>query len=196
MGLAPFPWPVTIMSLLLFLAQADAAGPLDMAANTAKTFGVNWWLFLSQCISFAIVCFLLQKFAYKPILDVLEERRQRIAQGLANADKIKVQLAEAQQRSGEIIARANLEAQKMIDDARSAAKTLGERQAQQAVAEAEQIVAKAREASIVERDRMMADLRREIARLVVDTTAKVTGKVLTPDDQRRLSEEATHEIAA
>ena len=184
------------MSPLFLLAQADAAGPLDMAANTLKTFGVNWWLFISQCISFTIVCFLLQKFAYKPILDVLEERRQRIAQGLANADRIKAQLAEAQQTSGEIIARANLEAQKMIDDARSAAKALGERQAQQAVVEAEQIVAKAREASIVERDRMMADLRREIARLVVDTTAKVTGKVLTPDDQRRLSEEATHEIAA
>ena len=167
-----------------------------MAANTAKTFGVNWWLFISQCISFVIVCWLLQKFAYKPILDVLAERRQRIADGLANAERIKQQLAEAQQTSSEIIAKANLEAQKMIDDARQAAKSLGERQAQQAVAEAEQIIAKSREASVIERDRMMADLRREVARLVVETTAKVTGKVLTPDDQRRLSEEAAHEIAA
>ena len=49
---------------------------------------------------------------------------------------------------------------------------------------------------MLERDRMLAELRREVARLVVDTTGKVTGKVLTAEDQRRLSEEAAREIAA
>ena len=184
------------MTLPIFLAQAEGGGALDMAAKTAETFGLNWWLFLSQCISFAIVCFLLHKFAYRPILNILEERRQRIAEGLANADRIKVQLAEAQKTSNEILAKANAEAQKMIDDARTAAKTLGEKQAQQAIAEAEQIVAKARSAANVEHERMMTELRRELARLVVDATARVTGKILTPDDQRRLSEEAAREIAA
>jgi F-type H+-transporting ATPase subunit b len=84
----------------------------------------------------------------------------------------------------------------MIEETRASAKALGERQAQQAVAEAEQIIAKAREASILERDRLLAELRREVARLVIDTTSKVTGKVLTTEDQRRLSEEASREIAA
>jgi F-type H+-transporting ATPase subunit b len=184
------------MTLFNLLAQTAAPGPLETAATTAKVFGLNWWLFLSQCISFAIVCFVLQKFAYRPILTVLEERRNRIAEGLANAERIKKQLAEAQQTATNIIAQANAEAQKMIDEARAAAKALGERQAQQAVAEAEQIIAKAHEAAVVERDRMMAELRREITRLVIDTTARVTGKVLTAEDQRRLSEEAAREIAA
>jgi F-type H+-transporting ATPase subunit b len=184
------------MTFPIILAQAESSGVLDMAAKTAETFGLNWWLFISQCISFTIVCFLLHKFAYKPILTVLEERRQRIAEGLANADRIKAQLAEAQKTSSEIIAKANAEAQKMIDDARAAAKTLGERQAQQAIVEAEQIVSKARSAAAVEHGKMMSELRRELARLVVDATARVTGKVLTADDQRRLSEEAAREIAA
>lgn len=184
------------MTLLTILAAAEGGGVLDMAGDTAKTFGLNWWLFLSQCLSFAIVAFLLQKFAYKPILTVLEERRQRIAQGLADAERTKQQLAEAQQTASDIIGKANVEAQKMIDDARNAAKALGDKQAQQAISEAEQIITKAREATVLERDKMMADLRREIARLVVDTTSKVSGKVLTPDDQRRLSEEASREIAA
>lgn len=182
------------MPIAPFLAQGG--GFLEPAADIARTFGVNWWLFLSQCISFAIVAFLLHKFAYKPILTVLDERRRRIAEGLANAEQIKVQLAEAQKTSSEIIVKASGEAQKIVDEARAAAKVLSERQAQQAVAEAEQIIAKAREATVIERDKMMADLRRELARLVVDTTAKVTGKVLTMDDQRRLSEEATRQIAA
>lgn len=184
------------MTLLTILAEAPSGGVLDMAADTAKTFGLSWWLFLSQCISFTIVAFLLQKFAYKPILTVLEQRRQTIAQGLKNAEEIKAQLAEAQKTAAEIIAKANSEAQKMIEETRASAKALGERQTQQAIAEAEQIVVKAREATAIEREKMVADLRRELARLVVDTTAKVTGKVLTPDDQRRLSEEASREIAA
>jgi F-type H+-transporting ATPase subunit b len=184
------------MTLFSVLAATDDGGFVDTAGGILRTFGVSWWLFLSQCISFAIVCFVLQKFAYKPILDVLEERRQKIAEGLANAERIKVQLAEAQKTSNELIAKANGEAQKMIEEARAAAKALGEKQAQQAVGEAEQIVKKAHEATVMERDKMMADLRRELARLVVDTTAKVTGKILTPDDQRRIGEEATREIAA
>ncbi|HEX8310553.1 MAG TPA: F0F1 ATP synthase subunit B [Chthoniobacteraceae bacterium] len=184
------------MTSFIFLAAAEGGGLGEMAAETARTFGLNWWLFLSQCISFAIVAFLLQKFAYQPILNVLEVRRRKIEEGLANAEKIKVQLAEAQATSTAIIQKANAEAQKMIEETRASAKALGERQAQQAVAEAEQIIAKAREASTQERDRLLAELRREVARLVIDTTTKVTGKVLTTEDQRRLSEEASREIAA
>ncbi len=184
------------MTLLTVLAATEGGGFVDTFSGIAHTFGVNWWGFLSQCISFALVCFVLQKYAYKPILDVLEQRRQKIAEGLANAEHIKVQLAEAQQTSSDILLKANAEAQKLIDEARTAAKALGEKQAQQAVLEAEQIVKKAREATVMERDKMMTDLRRELARLVVDTTAKVTGKVLTADDQRRIGEEATREIAA
>jgi F-type H+-transporting ATPase subunit b len=173
-----------------------AAGFTDTLQETADTFGWNPWLFFSQVFSFVIVAFLLKRFAYKPILAVLEQRRQQIAQAHLNAEKIKQQLVEAEQRHAEILAKANAEAQKMIDEARSSAAHLSERKQQEAVALAEQIVAKAREASAIEHERTMTHLKRELGRLVVDTTAKVTGKVLTPDDQRRLQEEATRTLAA
>ena len=67
---------------------------VESAKSTGETFGFNAWLFFSQIISFCIVAFLLQRFAYKPILTVLEARRQKIAEGLANADKIRQQLAD------------------------------------------------------------------------------------------------------
>ena len=146
-------------------------------------------IFLSQVISFVIVALLLQQLPTSRSW-VLEERRQRIAEGLLNAEKIKQQLAEAEQRYAEILAKANAEAQKMIDEARDSAAHLAERKQQEAIAAAEQIMAKAREASAIEHERTMTQLKRELGRLVVDTTAKVTGKVLTPDDQRRLQEEA------
>jgi F-type H+-transporting ATPase subunit b len=173
-----------------------AAGSfVDIARDTADTFGWNPRLFLSQVVSFAIVAFLLRRFAYKPILTVLEERRQRIAEGLLNADKIKQQLADAETRYAEILAKANTQAQKMIDEARESSAHLAERKQQEAITAAEQIVAKAQEASAMERERTMADLKRELGRLVVDTTAKVTGKVLTADDQKRLQEEAARQLA-
>ncbi|MDQ6655453.1 MAG: F0F1 ATP synthase subunit B [Verrucomicrobiota bacterium] len=174
---------------------AQAGGLLDTARATGEAFGFNLWIFLSQIISFTIVALLLMKFAYKPILGVLEERRQRIAEGLLNAEKIKQQLAEAEVRYAEILSNANAAAQKMIDEARESAAHVAERKQQEAVVMAEQIVAKAREASAIEHERTMAQLKRELGRLVIDTTAKVTGKVLTSDDQRRLQDEAARQVA-
>ncbi len=173
-----------------------AAGIVDMARETGETFGFNVWIFLSQIISFVIVAFLLKRFAYKPILAVLEERRQRIAEGLLNAEKIKQQLAEAEQRHADILTKANAQAQKMIDDARASSAHLTERKQQEAIVMAEQIIVKAREASAIEHERTMTELKRELGRLVVDTTAKVTGKVLTSDDQQRLQDEASRQLAS
>jgi F-type H+-transporting ATPase subunit b len=175
---------------------AAASGSFtDMLRDTADTFGWNPWLFLSQVISFAIVAFLLRRFAYKPILAVLEDRRRRIEEGLINADKIKKELAEAEKRYQEIVAKANAAAQKMIDEARESSAHIAERKQQEAVAAAEQIIAKAREAASLEHDRTMESMKRELGRLVVETTAKVTGKVLTSEDQKRLQEEAARQVA-
>ena len=172
-----------------------AAGAGELVRETAETFGWNPWLFLSQVISFVIVAAALRAFAYKPILAVLHQRRDQIAQAQLNAEKIKQQLAEAEQHYAEILAKGNADAQRMIDEARTSSGILAERKQQEAIAAAEEILAKAREASAIEHERTMAQLKRELGRLVVDTTAKVTGKVLTPDDQRRLQEEATRQIA-
>jgi len=181
------------MTVPLFLAQSGLA---DTAQNVGLQFGFNWILFISQIVSFLVVAGLLYKFAYGPILKVLEERRQKIAESLANAEKIKAQLADAEARHAEILARANQEAQKLIEEARASAASLAEKRQQQAIADAEAIATKTRQALALERDRAFADLRAEVARLVIGATAKVTGKVLTPDDQQRLSAEVTREIAA
>lgn len=184
------------MAFILVLAQSSGGGIVDSARGIGETFGWDLRLFLSQVVSFIIVAMVLKRFAYKPILAVLEERRQRIADGLLNADKIKQQLAESEQRYQEILAKGNAAAQKMIDEARASSAVIAERKQQEAVTAAEQILAKAHEASVIERERTMSDLKRELGRLVIDTTAKVTGKVLTPDDQRRLQEEASRAVGA
>jgi len=179
----------------IMVAAAATGGLSETLHETAETFGWTWQLFLAQVISFVVVALLLRRFAYKPILAVLEQRRRTIEEGQLNAEKIKKELAEAEKRYQEIVTKANADAQKMIDEARQSAAHLSERKQQEAIAAAEQILAKAREASAIEHERTMESLKRELGRLVVDTTAKVAGKVLTPEDQRRLQEEAARQLA-
>ena len=179
----------------LTIAAAASGGFSEMVQDTAQTFGWNPWLFFSQVISFAIVAFLLRRFAYTPILAVLEDRRRKIEEGQLNAEKIRKELAEAEKRYQEIVAKANADAQRMIDEARESSSHLAERKQQEAITAAEQILAKAKEAAALEHERQMQTLKRELGRLVVDTTAKVTGKVLTSDDQKRLQEEAARQVA-
>src|SRR5215813_12069977 len=112
---------------------AASGGAADIIRETAETFGWSWKLFLSQVISFCIVAFLLRRFAYRPILAVLEERRRKIEEGQLNAEKIRKQLAEAEKRYQEIIAKANADGQRMIDEARESAAHLSERKQQEAI---------------------------------------------------------------
>ena len=83
----------------------------------------------------------------------------------------------------------------MIEDARAAAIRVSEAETQKAIAAAEQIIVKAREAAVQDHARMLAELKREVGRLVVQTTATVTGKILTPDDQQRLAKETENQLA-
>ncbi len=181
------------MNSLIFLA---AAGPLDAAKEISRTFGLDWPHFIAQVVSFLIVAGLLAKFAYGPILKVLEERRHRIADGLANADKIKAELARTEASRLEILNKANTQANKLIEEARTAAARVLEQETQKAIATAEQIISKAKEAAAADRSKMLSELRREVGNLVVDTTAKVTGKILTADDQKRLATETTQQLSA
>ena len=161
-----------------------------------QQFGLSLAHFIAQVLSFSIVAFLLHRVAYKPILKVLEERRQRIAEGLANAEKIKAELARTEAQRQEVMTQTNAQATKLIEEARAAAARVQEQEIQKAIAAAETIIAKAREAAAQDHARMLAELKREVGRLVVQTTATVTGKILTPEDHRRLAEETSKVVAA
>lgn len=178
---------------LIFLASQDGGGQV---AEIARTFGVDWTHLGAQTISFGIVCAVLYKFAYRRILVMLEERRNQIAQGLANAAKIKTELDRTEAQRQEVMSQAYAQAAKVIEDARAAAAQLSEQEIRKATAAAEQIVNKAGEVAAQDHDRMIAELKRELVRLVVQATSTVTGKILTPDDHRRLAEETVKEVAA
>jgi F-type H+-transporting ATPase subunit b len=160
-----------------------------------ETLGIQWPKLIAQLVNFSIVLFVLWKLAYKPIFGMLDARKNKIAEGLANADKIKAQLAQTEADRQRILADAGDKANKIIEEARAAAARVSELETQKAIAAAEQIIAKSREAALQDHARMLAELKREVGRLVVQTTTTVTGKILTSDDQRRLTEETERQLA-
>ena len=181
------------MQALALLVSAGGSGQIG---EIARTFGVDWAHLVAQIISFSIVCIALQRWAYKPVLNMLAARRQKLAEGLANAERIKAELARTEEQRRGVLDQANIQAAKLIEEGRAAAAWVQEQETQKAIAAAEQIVVKAQEAAAQERMRMLADLKSEFGRLVVEATANVTGKILTPEDQQRLAEETTRQLPA
>src|SRR3954470_20747743 len=93
--------------------------------QVARTFGVDWLHLGAQSVSFGIVCFVLYRLAYGPILKMLETRRQQIASGIANAAKIKAELARIETERLAILATAGDEGRALVEDARVAAARVG-----------------------------------------------------------------------
>lgn len=190
--------PYTNMELISLLAETGgvAAELKNVGENLKSQFGLHGQLLFSQIIGFLVFAFLLKKFAFGPIQQMLDQRKMRIAEGEEKLKRIEKQLADSEKTTAAAIAKANEEAVRLINEAKQGAAAFTEQKAQEAIAQAQSILAKAEAAARADRDRIAADLKREFGRLVAATTAQVTGKVLTPDDQKRINEDALAKVEA
>lgn len=185
---------MTLPAFILAAASSAAPASDDPVKKIVDTFGLHWSLFLSQLVAFLVVCFLLKKFAYGPVMEMLEQRKQRIADGEAKLAEIEKQLEESEAQKAALIEKANADAKRLISEAKTSATALAEKKAHEAVAQAQVILGKAQEAARAERSAMAAELKQEFGRLVVKTTSQVTGKELNESDQKRLNEEAVSSL--
>ena len=182
-------------SFLILAAEKTAgSGGGNPLTDILFDFKIHGWTFFAQLVNFLIVCLVLKKFAYGPVLEILEKRRKRIEEGEAKLAEVEAQIAESEKRTQEAIQEANERAKRLVEEAKASAAAIGEKKTQEATASAQAILAKAEEAARAEQEKMRVELRREFGRLVTSTTAQVTGKVLTDDDQRRINEEALAKV--
>lgn len=179
--------------LPLHLPLADIIQNLKNAGDLT---GWNTQQFFSQCFAVTVLFTVLYIFAWKPVRTILEQRRNAIEEAMTNADRIKKELADAESARRGIIQKANEQANAIIVEAEKTAGIRTEQLARDATRQAEEIVKKAHEAAVLDRDRLLAELKHQVGALVVQTTAKVTGKVLTNDDQTRLNSETLQQLSA
>jgi F-type H+-transporting ATPase subunit b len=152
--------------------------------------------FIAQSIAFLVICGFLWYFAWNPVIHILEARRKTIEESMANSDKIKKQLADAEATRLSIIQQANERANLLIAEAEKSAAIIREQRAKEAIKQAEDIIKNAHEVSVLDRNRLMEELKRHLGELVIQTTEKVVGKTLAPADQARLNDETTRQLNA
>jgi len=179
-------------------SHGEAATPAEADKLTMITdkFGVKLPTLIAQMINFCLVALVLYKFAVKPIVATLDERQQKIADGLQYAEEMKAQLAAAERERAEKIKTAAVDAQKILTESREQSKEMIEQKTQEAAAQAEAIIRKASEATELERQKMLADVRQEVARLVVATSSKVLSRDLSDAEKQTFSDSAAKELAS
>jgi F-type H+-transporting ATPase subunit b len=188
-----------MLSQLLILAQAvpAPAAPGEAASGITqitREFGLSWPFLLAQILNFSVVALILWRFAFKPVLATLDARQQKIASGLQYADDMKAKLEAVQQESVASAKRAQIEATRIINEARASAKEFLDRQTQESAAKAGEILAKAQQVIELEKSKMLAEARTEIARLVVAVTGRVLDRELSDADRSRYNESAAREL--
>lgn len=155
--------------------------------------GINLPVLIIQLINFAFLFILLKAFVYKPILKMLDERRERIREGLNAAERGREQAVEAERQAQEQIEAARREGQTIIQNAQQIAQRLQEEGRQQANQQAEALLERARSEIQLERDTAIAELRREFADLTISAAEKVIGQSLDRSAHQRLIEQALAE---
>jgi F-type H+-transporting ATPase subunit b len=151
-------------------------------------------LMIWTLIAFAITFFVLKRFAFAPIQKTIDERRDRIRASVDEADKAREEARELLEQHRQLILDAKGDAADILADARKVADAQIERVKEESEVERARRLEETRRQIASETKRSLEMIRSEVADLTLEATARVTGKVLDAEDQRRLIDEAISEL--
>lgn len=155
-----------------------------------NTFQIDIRLVVAQLINFAIVLFVLYKFAYGPMMKLMEDRTKKIEKGLKDSEEAHKKLAEITEKEKEVLVEARKQAQEIVAKAEAQAVKTKEEIAQQAKAQAEKILADSAKKIESEKNQMFAEIKAQVAELVVSATGKVIDEKMTSEKDSRIINEA------
>lgn len=153
-----------------------------------KTFHIDIKLLIAQAVNFAIVVFVLFKFAYKPLLKHMNDRSDVIQKGLDDAKKAQQHLESTEKDTQERLLKTKREAQDIIQQAQAQAEKNKEMIVTEARQEAEKVVVQAKSQISSEKERMLQEVKKEIGGLVTLATEKIVKKKINQDDQELVDE--------
>jgi F-type H+-transporting ATPase subunit b len=171
--------------------------PLAVAAAAtvpeAPGLSINFFWIIVAALNFIVFLALIWRFAFDPIASILAERKTRIEQGLADAEQAHRDLAASAAERDQMLVQARRDVADLIARAQKAADDLREADIAATRAELERLQVKATADIAAEHDRVLADLRSQVADLALDAAGKVVGESMTDARQRRLVEEFIRE---
>lgn len=137
-------------------------------------FGFEPLLFFGQIVNFLILAFIFKKFLYKPILKTLKDREHKISKGLKDAEGASLALTNAENEKDKILTKASKEAEKILDDTKTASETLRAEILSKAKEEADKIITAAKK----EVDTQMDEMEKRAKKASLDNSVAILEKVL------------------
>ena len=156
--------------------------------------GIDWKLFIAQLINFMILFFVLRAVAWKPILEALENRRKKIAEGIENAELAEEKLESISLQKDKVITSARIEAKQIIEEAKQKAEKIREEKNQITKAEIEKQIEEAKKKIKNEKQESFQALQKELANLITEATGKII-KNLDSEKQNELVQEAIKDLS-
>lgn len=159
-----------------------------------ESLGINLTSLIAQLVNFGIVLFLLWKFAYGPITKMLDERQQKVEQGLKDAEKAAKDRGEAEKESETILEKAYKDANEIIKNAKAAATSEGTIIIKKSSEQADRIMKSAKEEAISTKEKVMNEAKKEISDVVVIALDKIVGNELTAEQKNKLTSKAIADL--
>ncbi|MDD5342318.1 MAG: F0F1 ATP synthase subunit B [Patescibacteria group bacterium] len=156
--------------------------------------GIDWRLIIAQIINFGILLFVLYRYAYKPILRMLNKRTETIAKSLTDAKQIEENLAISNSKKDEILREARKQAQRILEEVTLRGENMRQEKLQAANKEVEEIVRRTKEELAKAKVALVKEVRAEVADLVVQAAEKVLKERLDEKKDRELIESALAEV--
>lgn len=150
--------------------------------------GVDWKLLLAQAVNFAVLFWVLRRFAYRPMLDFLEKRAARIEQGLKDAEAAQAKLGEMELKEKNVLSEARTEAKVIIAAAEEGAKKRDAERAAETEAKVKRLLGEAEEKIREEKDKALASAKAEIGELVMLSVEKILREKIDATKDKELIE--------
>ncbi|RCL89425.1 ATP synthase F0 subunit B [bacterium] len=176
---------VNFLLIAIFAESSSGKNPL-----TAVTPGLYIW----TIITFLLLFYVLAKFAWKPLLGMLEERENLIKTSLNNAETARKELEKINLESEAIITKARTDAQSILSDGKAAAEKIKDDTVAKAKEEANKIKEEAKLQIKAEKDKAISDIKKEVVDLSISVAEKLINKNISEQDNSSLIEESLKEI--
>jgi acyl-phosphate glycerol 3-phosphate acyltransferase len=199
--------------LAIHFAAEEMDAVLPVLAGVASIIGHNWSLFLKgsggkgvatsagvfialmpEQTLIAILAFVLTKFAYKPIIKLLEERKNRVADDIEKSKVLDSKIKEADSAKNEVLAIARQESEKIIKSSEKNARDIKETILKEASDEVSKIKEEAKKQIGNDREKTMQDMKKELGKLIALSVEKTVGDVMESNTQKKLVEGAVKNI--
>ncbi len=158
-------------------------------AEMVDSLGISWQGLVVQLVNFGIILGLLGAFAYKPLMRMMDERSEKIREGLEKSEEAEKRAAEIDTEAKKALEDARKEGQAMFAEAKDAAEKRREEYIAQAKQEADNLLDRARSEIQMEKEQAINELRSQFADLTIMAAGKVINEELDKEKHRKVIDE-------